>query len=261
MSRPSDFVSAIEYVLTTSRRPVERSVYCSRDHARLVERARLTFGMPARMARVAELVAKFPVYVLAYPPNRLCLYNHETCRRLFIESPTTELRPYHDVPAPLRLPTRTAIAEHIDGRNAAARPFKSRVALVTARRLRAACATLTGERRLTDARHAIAATALPVTVAQDTLGRIVLTRQDDASVLHIPLTSLQQSALLGNLPRIKCAEPARPPAPSVDPYDAAVMAARAAADAAHARDCARLQARLDAEAYAATLADLAAAGL
>ena len=260
MSPPSDFVSAIEYVLTTSRHPVDRSVHCSRDHARLVERARLTFGMPARMARVAELVARFPVYVLAYPPNRLCLYNHETCRRLFIESPTTELRPFHDVPAPLRLPTRTTIAEHIDHRGTV-RPFQSRVALVTARRLRAACATLTGERRLTDARHAIAATALPVTVTQDTLGRIVLTRQDDASVLHIPLTSLQQSALLGNLPRIKCADPVKPPAPYVDPYDLQVQAARAAADAAHARDCARLQARLDAEAYAATLADLAAAGL
>ena len=40
-----------------------------------------------------------------------------------------------------------------------------------------------------------------------------------------------------------------------------MMAARASADAEHARECARLRARLDAEAYAATLAELAAAGL
>ena len=197
--------------------------------------------------------------------------------------PDTPLDGRLPYPAPphVLIPAQAVLRDHIAGLHRTATTSILMRASRTAARVRRAAADTSpgpaGERfiSLRLARVRAALVDYNIDATEDRRGVIALTRPDTRARLELHPTQAQIRLCVGGGPLP--GQPARPiatlpalpippastarPAVLPDAYDQQVMAARAKADAEHARECARLQARIDAEAYAATPADLAAAGL
>ena len=263
---------------------------CDIDRAKAIERARravppgahVNRAMAWRLERTAAALQPVrAAYVFQHPVGGLALYNARTHGVLRLPDTPLDVRLPYPVAPHVILPTQAILRDHLAGllRRPDSVPLR-RASRAAARARHVAADTSPGpdSARFLLARLARVRAALAdynIAVTEDRRVVITLTRPDGAR-LELHPTQQQVYACVGGgplpgqparpiatVPALPIPPPASSARPAVPPdaYDLQVQAARAAADAAHARDCARLQARIDAEAYAATLAELAAAGL